>query len=106
MARQQGLTDEQIAQLRNYREGKLLTPREKAAIWFADVLAGDHTQASNELYDELQQYFTESEIVDLGFRITAFVGYGRLIRALGLEKGGVCPLPSDTRDHGHGAATK
>lgn len=63
-------------------------------MWYADVLAGEHTQASEALYDELRHYFTETEIIDLGFRITAFVGYGRLIRALGLEKGGTCPLPS------------
>ena len=101
MARQQGLTDEQIAELRNYRASKLLTPREKAAVRFAEVLAGDHTQASDALYDELRKYFTEAEIIDLGFRITAFVGYGRLIRALGLERGGVCPLPGDTSGNGH-----
>ncbi len=95
MARQQGLTEEQIAELLHYRESKVLTSREKAAVWYADVLAGDHTQASERLFDELRQYFTETEIIDLGFRITAFVGYGRLIRALGLEKGGTCPLPSE-----------
>ncbi len=75
-----------------YNDSKVLTPREKAAVRYADVLAGDHTQASQELFDELRQHFTEPEIIDLGFRITAFVGFGRFIRALGLEKGGVCPL--------------
>jgi hypothetical protein len=34
------------------------------------------------------------------------VGYGRLIRALGLEKGGVCSLPGDTSGNGHRSATK
>ena len=92
MAKQQGLTEEQIGDLSIYQDSEILTPREKAAVRYADVLAGDHTQASQELFDELRQYFTEPEIIDLGFRITAFVGYGRFIRALGLEKGGVCPL--------------
>ena len=99
MARQQGLTEEQIAELLHYRESTVLTPREKAAVWYADVLAGDHTQASEALFDELRRHFTEAEIIDLGFRITAFVGYGRLIRALGLEKGGTCPLPSEQHDN-------
>lgn len=72
-----------------------MTAREKAAVWYADVLAGEHTQSSEALFDELRRYFTEEEIIDLGFRITAFVGYGRLIRALGLEKGGTCPLPDN-----------
>ena len=93
MARQQGLTEELIAELPHYRQSELLTPREKAAIRFADVLAGDHRQASQKLFDELRQYFTEPEIIDLGMRITAFIGYGRFIRALGLEIGNTCSLP-------------
>ena len=92
MAKQQGLTEEQIGELSSYQDSTILTPRERAAVRYADVLAGDHTQASQELFDELRQHFTEPEIIDLGFRITAFVGFGRFIRALGLEKGGVCPL--------------
>jgi alkylhydroperoxidase family enzyme len=92
LAKQQGLTEEQIGELLTYNDSTVLTPREKAAVRYADVLAGDHTQASQELFDELRQHFTEPEIIDLGFRITAFVGFGRFIRALGLEKGGVCPL--------------
>ncbi len=92
MAKQQGLTEEQIGELSIYQDSTILTPRERAAVRYADVLAGDHTQASPELFDELRQHFTEPEIIDLGFRITAFVGYGRFIRALGLERGDVCPL--------------
>ncbi len=93
MARQQGLTEELVAEIPNYRRSTMLTAREKAAIRFAEVLAGDHREASDELFDELRKYFTEAEIIDLGFRITAFVGYGRLIYALGLEIGRTCPLP-------------
>jgi alkylhydroperoxidase family enzyme len=57
------------------------------------VLAGDHREASQELFDELRRHFTEAEIIDLGLRITAFVGFGRLVRALGFETGNACPLP-------------
>lgn len=92
MARQQGLTEELIAEIPHYRESALLTPREKTAIHFAEVLAGDHRQASQELFDELREYFTEPEILDLGWRIVTFVGYGRFIHVLGLEIGKACPL--------------
>lgn len=87
LARQQGLTEEKIAELPNYRESKVLSDREKAAVRWAEVLAGDTKQSSPELFDELRQHFTEPEILDLGWRITSFVGYGRLIDALGLEIG-------------------
>jgi alkylhydroperoxidase family enzyme len=86
------VTEELIAEIPRYQDSTLLTPREKAAIRYAEVLAGDHRLASEELFAELRQYFTESEIVDLGWRIVTFVGYGRFIHALGLEIGKTCPL--------------
>ena len=86
------MTEELIAEVSRYPHSTLLTPREKAAIRFADVLAGDHRHASPELFDDLRQYLTEAEIIDLGWRIVTFVGYGRFIHALGLEIGQACPL--------------
>jgi alkylhydroperoxidase family enzyme len=91
LARQQGLTEELIAEIPNYRKSSLLSKREKSALRYAEVLAGDHREASPEMFDELRRHFSEPEIIDLGFRIVTFVGYGRLIHALGLEIGEVCP---------------
>ena len=82
-----------IAELPRYRESTLLTVSEKAAVHYAEVLAGDHRQAGPDLFAELREHFTEAEIVDLGWRIVTFVGYGRFIYALGLEIGKTCPLP-------------
>ncbi|MFP6681291.1 MAG: hypothetical protein VCB07_03745 [Gammaproteobacteria bacterium] len=93
VAREEGLTEAEIAEIPNYRASTLLSPREKAAIRFAEILAGDHNSATDTLFDELRLHFTEPEIVDLGWRIVTFVGYGRLIKVLGLEIGQTCPLP-------------
>jgi alkylhydroperoxidase family enzyme len=82
-----------IAELPRYRESTRLSAREKAAVRYAEVLAGDHRQAGRELFDEMREHFTEAEIVDLGWRIVTFAGYGRFIYALGLEIGKTCPLP-------------
>jgi len=92
LARQQGLTEELIAEVARYQTSTLLTPREKAAIRYAEVMAGDHRLASEELFDDLRKHFTEADIIDLGWRIVTFVGYGRFIHALGLEIGQTCPL--------------
>ncbi len=81
-----------IHEVANYRTSKLLTGREKAAIHLAEVLAGDHREASQELFDEARRFLTEGEIIDLCLRIVTFVGYGRLIYALGLEIGRTCPI--------------
>ena len=93
VARQEGLTEEKISAIDNYRHNTLFSDAEKAAIQYADVMAGDHKSASAELFDELRRHFSESEIVELGMRISTFLGYGRLIHVLGLEIGKTCPLP-------------
>ncbi|NNL85683.1 MAG: carboxymuconolactone decarboxylase family protein [Myxococcales bacterium] len=92
LARQQGLTEEMIAELPRYRESDAFNDAEKAAIRLADILSGDHKAASDELFDELRKHYTEPEILDLCFRITSFVGYGRMIRVLDLEIGETCPI--------------
>ncbi len=93
VAREEGLTEAEIAEIPNYQTSTLLSPREKTAIQFAEVLAGDVNSASDALFDELRVHFTEPEIADLGWRIVSFVGYGRLVKVLGLEIGQTCPLP-------------
>ena len=92
------MTEELIAALPKYEDSKLFTPREKAAIRFADILAGDHKHASPELFELLREHFTEPEIVELGWRIVTFVGYGRFIHVLGLEIGQTCPLHAPETD--------
>ena len=87
------MTEEKIAEIDNYKTSDFFTAAEKAAIHYAEILAGDHASASDELFDELRVHFSEAEIIDLGMRIMTFVGYGRLIRVLDLEIGKTCPLP-------------
>ena len=53
-ARQQGLTEEMIHALPHFQDSDLFTPREKAALRFADTLARDHKQVSQDLFDELR----------------------------------------------------
>jgi alkylhydroperoxidase family enzyme len=77
----------------HYQDSPLFTPREKAAFHFAEMMAGNHKQITQDLFDELCQHFSEPEILELGWRIAIFIGYGRLVYALGLEDvGKLCPL--------------
>ncbi|MBL6749491.1 MAG: carboxymuconolactone decarboxylase family protein [Nevskia sp.] len=91
-AQKRGVTEELVQEIPNYRQSKLLTPREKAAIHYAEVLAGDHKKADKALFDELRQHFSEADIIDLGWRIVTFVGYGRFLHVLDLDIGHTCPL--------------
>ena len=84
-----------ISELPRYLDSNRFTASEKAAIRLADVLSGDHKSASDELFDDLREHYSEGEILDLAWRITSFIGYGRLIRVLDLEIGNICPIGHD-----------
>lgn len=87
-AKDQGLTEEMIRALPRFVSSDLFTPAEKAALKFAEVMAGDHRSVSQELFDELRSHFSERQIMALGWRMAIFVGYGRLVYATGLESVG------------------
>ena len=88
-----------LAAIPHYHNSPLFTPREKAAFRFAEMMAGNHKQISQDLFDDLRQHFSEAEILELGWRIAIFVGYGRLVYALGLDDvGKLCPLSAIHED--------
>jgi alkylhydroperoxidase family enzyme len=89
------LTDEMVDAVPNFRESPLFTPAEKAAMRLADAMAGDHKHAPfEEIFAELRRYFTEEQIVELGWRTSVFIGYGRLVYALGVDAiGQSCRIP-------------
>lgn len=89
------MTEDLITALRNDPQGDdRFSEREQAAFRYVDILAGDHHQATDALYDDLRQHFTERQIITLGWRIAMFVGYGRLLATLGMDTvGEACALP-------------
>ena len=94
-ARHQGLTDEMVDEVPNFRSSKLFTPAEKAAMALADAMAGAHTKAPfDEVFAELRKHYSEEQVVELGWRTSVFIGYGRLVYALGVDAiGQSCRLP-------------
>lgn len=94
-ARQQGLTDEMLDAIPNFQTSPLFTPAEKAALRLADAMAGAHKQMNfDEIFAELRKYYTEEQIVELGWRTSTFIGYGRLVYALGVDAiGASCRVP-------------
>ena len=94
-ARHQGLTDEMVDEVPNFRHSPLFTPAEKAAMRLADAMAGDHKNAPyEEIFAEMRRYYTEEQVVEIGWRTSVFIGYGRLVFALGVDAiGQSCRLP-------------
>jgi alkylhydroperoxidase family enzyme len=85
----------------NFRESPLFTPAEKAAMRLADAMAGDHKHAPfDEIFAELRKHYSEEQIVELGWRTSVFIGYGRLVYALGVDAiGASCRIPHVAAAH-------
>ncbi len=45
----------------------------------------DHANIDGELFDELGQHFTEEQILEIGWAVVSYLGYGRLIHSFGLK---------------------
>ena len=64
MARQHGLTEERIAASEDF-EHQDFTPREKAALRFAEQLTVDHWNLPEGIYEDLRRHFDPREIVEI-----------------------------------------
>ncbi|HSF06519.1 MAG TPA: hypothetical protein VLG10_12075 [Methylomirabilota bacterium] len=83
-ARQAGLTEAKIAALDDLRS-ELFSPRERAALTFAELMATDHLKIDDAVFAELRRHFSEAEIVELGVATALFVGFGRFNAILGID---------------------
>ena len=83
-ARHAGLTEVKIAALDD-STSTLFTPRERAALTYAELMATDHLKIDDALFDELRRHFSDAEIVELGVWSAVFVGFGRLNAAFGID---------------------
>src|SRR3954467_2136468 len=83
IARAEGLTEDLVEDL--LHEGARLSPREKAALEYADLFkSGDDAIDSDEVFARLRRHFSEEEIVGLGMLGAQTVGGGRLVRSLAI----------------------
>ncbi len=85
LARQQGLTEERIQQmLLDYETGDF-SPRERAALRYAEQLTHAPREVTDATHDELRAFFDEGELVELGVFIALCVGFDSLISTWGLS---------------------
>jgi alkylhydroperoxidase family enzyme len=62
-----------------------LSPRERAALHFAEKLAVDHQKIDDAQWAEMRASFSEAEIIELVAHTTLYIGFGRFNEIVGLE---------------------
>jgi alkylhydroperoxidase family enzyme len=79
-----GLTEGLVCSLERPQEADDLTDAEKAALVYADLMATDHLAITDETFNRLREHFTDSQIMELGFQVGTFVGFGRMGSSLAM----------------------
>jgi alkylhydroperoxidase family enzyme len=83
---EKGLTEEKISRLANYRDEAVFNERERIAIEFAERMATNHTSIDDDFFRRMRAQFTDAEIVEIGMAAGQYIGFGRLLMVLDLER--------------------
>ena len=95
-ARARGESEQRLYGLTAWRESPYYTERERAALaWTEAVTLIADSHVPDELYEEVRQYFNETELANLTFALVAINGWNRLAISLRTEPGTYQP----TRHH-------
>jgi AhpD family alkylhydroperoxidase len=73
-----GMTDGVVCSLERPEDADDLTDAERAALFYADLMATDHLAVDDEVFAGLRRHFDDGELVELGVYIGLCVGFGRL----------------------------
>ncbi len=84
VAKAEGLTEDIVNDvLSSYQTSSRLTPREKAALRYAELFKqGEHAIDKDEVYADLAAYFTDEEIIELGQMCAQTDGVGKFVKSL------------------------
>jgi AhpD family alkylhydroperoxidase len=82
----QGLTEDFYCQVGPSLEDTDLTDQERLAVEYAERFAADHLSIDDAFMERLRRVFSDAEIFDLTVCLSAFLGLGRTLRALGISE--------------------
>jgi alkylhydroperoxidase family enzyme len=82
----QGLTEDFYCQIGASPNDGEFSPPELLAMEYADRFANDHLSIDDAFFVRLRECFSDPEILDLTICLSAFLGLGRTLRALGITE--------------------
>jgi alkylhydroperoxidase family enzyme len=95
VGREQGITDDQLADLADFERSAKFDSREKAILRYTEGMTQTPAEVSEAVFDGLKQHFNTAQIVEL----TAMIAFenlrARFNRALHIEADGFCALPEN-----------
>jgi alkylhydroperoxidase family enzyme len=95
VGREQGITDEQLADLADFERSSNFGAGEKAVLRYAEGMTRTPAEVSDAAFDDLKRHFDTAQIVELTTMIAFENLRARFNRALHVESDGFCELPAD-----------
>jgi alkylhydroperoxidase family enzyme len=95
VGREQGITDEQLADLAEFERSPNFGAGEKAVLRYAEGMTRTPAEVSDEVFNDLRRHFNTPQIVELTTMIAFENLRARFNRALHIEADGFCELPAD-----------
>ncbi len=95
VGRKHGLSDEQLAELAEFERSARFDARQKTVLRYAEGMTRTPAGVSDDVFEELKQYFSIAQIVELTAMIALENFRSRFNRALEIESQGFCDLPPD-----------
>jgi alkylhydroperoxidase family enzyme len=109
MARDSGITDEQLLALPHYRESECFDDRERLVLDYAAAISRTPVHVEDELFERLRRHFDERQLVELTNAITIENMRARFNAAFemtpaGFSEGMVCVRREQPAANGRGEA--
>jgi alkylhydroperoxidase family enzyme len=82
-AREQGLSEDVVDEIRDGYEAGPLGAREKAILRWTDAFLRDPGGVSGELRDDMRRHFSAEQIVELTAGLALFMGFSKIAVSLG-----------------------
>ncbi|HET7876934.1 MAG TPA: hypothetical protein VFN71_15530 [Methylomirabilota bacterium] len=70
----------ELARVDDFETGEF-TPAEKAVLRFTEAFYADHRKVPDQVWAELGRHWTEPEIIEIAWTISAYIMLGKLIYA-------------------------
>jgi alkylhydroperoxidase family enzyme len=83
---EKGLTEDKISRLENFRDDPAFNERERVALEFAERMALNHSSIDDDFFRRMRAHFSDPEIVEIGMAAGQYIGFGRLLMVLDLER--------------------
>lgn len=84
MAREAGVSEEQLAALDKWEKSELFDKREKAALSYAELMAADGESVDDAAFAQVSAVLTPQEVMELSTLCGYYIGNCRCLNALGL----------------------